>query len=401
MKLKIALIFILIILITVLTFGAVVNADEYIIKPEKVNYYDSIYSATPGGSSFFDPNKKYNSFFSPYATSEVKVQSTFSISFCYVFEFSKCESYLDSTQFQKLTKAILDNFYLVSHNGSGSYSYDISGSIYNFDYETKDFNFEVTLSYNSLIYIPSGTLGFYNVINYDIWGPIFEVGYNNYYFDPLPYLTDCHVAFVIYRSLYMESSYTLPILCTADNLVFVFSSGITSSITQMVSTTFDSNLYLNKNLIDSRKTIGKFGGVYDLNFIDSLSNSVINLSLSGSSDWFVLDDTDNFSELILFFEFGTLIPYSEDVGYSGGQNYGSWSSNSCDWYDIPCHLGNALGYLVYEFPLTKPITTLFSGLVGYLDAFFDISSEFSGVEVIYGVLITMIVVGIVVALFKG
>ena len=92
MKLKIALIFILIIIITVLTFGSVVNADEYIIKPQNVNYYDSIYSATPGGGTFFDPNKTYNSFFSPYATSEVKVNSSFSVDIVYDLKYSSISS---------------------------------------------------------------------------------------------------------------------------------------------------------------------------------------------------------------------------------------------------------------------------------------------------------------------
>lgn len=400
MKLKIALIFILIILITVLTFGAVVNADEYIIKPEKVNYYDSIYSVTPGGSSFFDPDKTYNSFFSPYAKSEVKVISSLNVTLAYDFTFESVIGILNDSQLAELESSISNNFYLIDHHGSGTFSYDISTDLYSFNYEAKIFSVHFTISYESNIVVPSGTLGFYNVKDYDLWGPFFEVGYNNYT-DSLPYVSGCYVSHIIYRSLSMKSNYNLPIICTADNLVFVFKSGITSPISQMVSVNFDSKLCLNGIEIDSRKTTGVFGGVYDLHFNNALSNTNFNFSLSGDSGWFPLDDIDNFSELILFFEFGTLIPYSEDVGYSGGQNYGSWSSNSCDWYDIPCHLGNALGYFVYEFPLTKPITTLFTGLVGYLDTFFDISSEFSGVEVIYGVLITMIVVGIVVALFKG
>ncbi len=400
MKLKIALIFILIILITVLTFGVVVNADEYIIKPETVNYYDSIYSATPGGGSFFDPDKTYNSFFSPYATSEVDVNSAFDISINFDFRYEKISGILSETQILNLLDAISSYFFLISHNGSGSYSYDINVIQYDFLYSENYFQIAFNIKYDSHLSIPSGTLGFYNVINYDIWGPIFEIGLTNYFSD-LPYVENCYVSNFRVWSVEMSSNYILPVLCTADNLVFVFKSGITSSDIQLVNFNVKSDLYLNGNLIDSRNTVGIFGGVYDLHFDNSLKNTTFNLSLSSSSGWSSYDDVLNLREVILFFEFGTLIPYSEDVGYSGGQNYGSWSSNSCDWYDIPCHLGNALGYFVYEFPLTKPITTLFTGLVGYLDTFFDISSEFSGVEVIYGVLITMIVVGLVVAMFKG
>ena len=290
-------------------------------------------------------------------------------------------------------------FFLISHNGSGSYSYDINVIQYHFYYSENYFQIAFNIKYDSRLSIPSGTLGFYNVINYDIWGPIFEIGLTNYFSD-LPYVENCYVSNFRVWSVEMSSNYILPMLCTADNLVFVFKSGITSSDIQLVNFNVKSDLYLNGNLIDSRNTVGIFGGVYDLHFDNSLKNTTFNLSLSSSSGWSSYDDVSNLREVILFFEFGTLIPYSEDVGYSGGQNYGSWSSNSCDWYDIPCHLGNALGYFVYEFALTKPITTLFTGLVGYLDTFFDISSEFSGVEVIYGVLITMIAVAIIVALIK-
>lgn len=400
MKLKISLIFILIILITVLTFGAVVNAEEFIIKPEKVNYYDSIYSATPGGSSFFDPNKTYNSFFSPYAKSEVKVNSSFDFSINFDFRYQSISGILTDAQINNLINAISSYFFLIRHNGSGSFSYDIKEVQHVFHYDQNYFQVAFNIKYNSNLIIPSGTLGFYNVKDYNIWGPIFEIGLTNY-FSELPYVQNCYVSAFRIWTVSMSSNYELPIICTANNLVFVFKSGITSSDIPLTSFNVPSNLYLNGNLVDSRTTKGVFGGVYDLQFDNSLKNSHFNLSLSSSSDWSSYDDVSNLREVILFFEFGTLIPYSEDVGYSGGQNYGSWSSNSCDWYDIPCHLGNALGYFVYEFPLTKPITTLFTGLVGYLDTFFDISSEFSGVEVIYGVLITMIVVGIVVALFKG
>lgn len=400
MKLKIALIFILIILITVLTLGAVVNADEYIIKPEKVNYYDSIYSATPGGGSFFDPDKTYNSFFSPYATSEVLISSDFYLDGAISVGYDYISGELSQSQKDSLIKYLKDCFYLIQHNGSGTYSYDISLSL-SFDYSSKYFVIWFSINYNSSLTIPSGTLGFYNVSDYDIWGPIFSVGYTKFN-DDLGFIRGLTYRSFFVDSFSMNSEYTLPIICTADCMVFLYSATFTGVINSAISNSYNSILKINNVLIDQRSTASKIGGVYDLHYDNNLSNRIFNIDLSTDTSWWMpIQNNDEFEELVFTFEFGTLIPYSEDVGYSGGQNYGSWSSNSCDWYDIPCHLGNALGYFVYEFPLTKPITTLFTGLVGYLDTFFDISSEFSGVEVIYGVLITMIVVGIVVALFKG
>lgn len=400
MKLKIALIFILIIMITVLMFGAVVNADEYIIKPEKVNYYDSIYSATPGGGSFFDPDKTYNSFFSPYATSEVKVNSSFSFIGCIGMSYNNIAGTLTESQINQLKKEFEDSFFLISHNGSGSYNYSIIISAIIFNYSENYFSVWFHINYTSNLVLSSGSLGFYNVSDYEIFGPIFEVGYTQY--DDYSYIQGIQTYFFYVQSFNMNSQFVLPIVCTADSLLFLFSNSISGVLSPALNKSFNSILSLNDVIIDERLTQSKIGGVYDLHFDNSLSNSIftINLTTDTNSSMDIINSSE-FEELIFTFEFGTLIPYSEDVGYSGGQNYGSWSSNSCDWYDIPCHLGNALGYFVYEFPLTKPITTLFTGLVGYLDTFFDISSEFSGVEVIYGVLITMIVVGIVVALFKG
>lgn len=399
MKLKIALIFILIILITVLTFGAVVNADEYIIKPEKVNYYDSIYSATPGGSSFFDPDKTYNSFFSPYATSEVKVETDLSVSFTLWYDCSYISPSITTSQINRLKSDLEDSFYLYRHKGDGNYSFSVNCSSVDISQSVNNrFSANFSLKYHSTLKLTSGSLGFYNVSNYDIIGPEFIIGYSS--ISDYSYLRSAKLFQVYFSHVKISSVYSLPIICTANNLLFLYKFSIFGFDTGYnPSGDLISNLYINNVFVDSRNTHNLVGGVYDLNYDNPLSNSVFNISINSSGTLFYTSSQNE--PIMMFFEFGTLIPYSEDVGYSGGQNFGSWSSNSCDWYDIPCHLGNALGYLVYEFPLTKPITTLFSGLVGYLDAFFDISSEFSGVEVIYGVLITMIVVGIVVALFKG
>lgn len=405
MKLKIALIFILFILITVLTFGAVVNADEFIIKPEKVNYYDSIYSATPGGSSFFDPDKTYNSFFSPYAVSKYTMNVHFEINFGLYFNFdglySSDGNFTDS-QLKSLNQSVMDQFYMDSLDSLiTDLDYDFRlNSIYP-NYTTKKLEFSYFLSGSYALTSTTGSLGFYSVSDYEIYGPGIKLGYLNSTIDS----TYCSIfaleGYYVSSGSYVHTVYNFPYPVTATDFVFVNEISIDGRTDTINSESkVKSTLYLNNLFLYNDYTVGKIGGVFNFQYSEKLNNSVFDFYLQSSSFYNAHSDISNNSELIISINSGKLLFYSEDIIYSGGENYGDWTSNNCDWYDIPCHLGNAIGYLVYEFPLTKPITTLFSGLVGYLDAFFDISSEFSDVEVIYGVVITMIAVAIIVALIK-
>ena len=228
MKLKISLIFILIILIMVLTFGAVVNADEYIIKPDKVNYYDSIYSVTPGGSSFFDPDKTYNSFFSPYATSEVKVTSSLSCSFALYFSYDYISPSFNDNNFSVLKNDLIDSIRLLHHNGSGTYSYDIKVSD-NYELTTGYIIVYFNITYNSKITIPSGTLGFYNVSEYDIWGPSFMISYSPLEYD-YTFLSNAKVSRLWLNYINIECDYNLPIICTSNAFVLVLKSGFSTVV---------------------------------------------------------------------------------------------------------------------------------------------------------------------------
>lgn len=50
---------------------------------------------------------------------------------------------------------------------------------------------------------------------------------------------------------------------------------------------------------------------------------------------------------------------------------------TCAWYDIPCHLGNALVYFMKEFPLTKPIMNFIDGAFILLALPFDLLLQLS------------------------
>lgn len=53
----------------------------------------------------------------------------------------------------------------------------------------------------------------------------------------------------------------------------------------------------------------------------------------------------------------------------------------CEWYDIPCHLGNAFVYFMYEFPLTKPIVSFLSSGLSILSLPFEFLGKLSSMTI--------------------
>ena len=101
---------------------------------------------------------------------------------------------------------------------------------------------------------------------------------------------------------------------------------------------------------------------YNLNFY-SFNVSLDNILFSGSSL------SDYGACFLIDFTFLQSYPYENNL--SPSISFGSPDYQTCSWYDIPCHLGNALSYLIYEFPLTKPIYTFFKSVFGLISPIFD------------------------------
>ena len=117
----------------------------------------------------------------------------------------------------------------------------------------------------------------------------------------------------------------------------------------------------------------------DFNSVDY--KTYFNNSVSSTNEPFVLDF------YVRGFNFwvdtsDTLLP-----GVGGNiQNY-----QQCNWYDIPCHLGNALLYFLYEFPLTKGLYTLFSSVGSFLTETFDFLNAFSSVGLVFSFVLVFLV----------
>lgn len=89
-----------------------------------------------------------------------------------------------------------------------------------------------------------------------------------------------------------------------------------------------------------------------------------------------------------------LYPF-DDSSVVSGVSIGSPDYQSCTWYDIPCHLGNAFTYLIYKFPLTKGFIELLSGAYNFITETFGFLALWSGIGVVFSVLMTFIVLRII------
>ena len=144
------------------------------------------------------------------------------------------------------------------------------------------------------------------------------------------------------------------------------------------------------------------GGVFDVQFTQQLRTTVFEFDTYISSGYYGFNSQEQEIYDVPGFDvsLGKMIPYSENIAYSGGVDYGDWQSTSCSTFDIPCHLGNAIGYLIYEFPLTKPITSLFTPLLTFFDSNFDLLQSFSGGGILFAAIVA-IVVGSVIFYFAS
>lgn len=68
---------------------------------------------------------------------------------------------------------------------------------------------------------------------------------------------------------------------------------------------------------------------------------------------------------------------------------------NCDWYDIPCHLGNALLYFLYVFPVTKGLFSLINGAYTFITETFGFIALWSGVGIAFAVVMTFIILRII------
>lgn len=75
------------------------------------------------------------------------------------------------------------------------------------------------------------------------------------------------------------------------------------------------------------------------------------------------------AQIIFYFNYFNVFPFENNLVVSSSSNSPNYTN--CEWYDLPCQIGNALSYIVYEFPLTKPIYTFFKSVFSLISPIFD------------------------------
>lgn len=76
--------------------------------------------------------------------------------------------------------------------------------------------------------------------------------------------------------------------------------------------------------------------------------------------------------------------------------------NTCSaWYDIPCQLGNAITYVIYEAPIISPIISFFDNFIDLIGSLVTYITWFEGLGLIFGVFIIILFIRMIILLVKG
>lgn len=404
-RITLVILLVLVVALYIFTVFNTVSAETQ-IKPISVTRYDTIYDPY-GGSGFWDDSKLYSTFFSPYSTQPVHVNAIFNVSFRLQFNMSPFDvsrwSYISST----LVDNAMSSFDVIYEDKlEGSDARSVSKSV-RADYND---NTEIMLTYSIILEVSgsvqAGSLAYYDVQNYQTYGDRFRLyaSITDLGMDQL--FSNCYLTYFWYQDSSAQVNFNFEQFITSDNLIVLIAMAPYldgSSGDQSFNPTSNYTLSLNGVDMYSNSKGGYIGGVFDINFEDNLHNQSLNFDLSGGFyDYVSIPDNLVLSNpgFVVDCYFGKVIPYSRNQQFTGGVDYGSWQSTSCDTFDIPCHIGNAIGYLIYEFPLTKPITSKITPLIGFFEAGFDVLNSFSGVAVVFGVISCIIVVSVVFAFIR-
>lgn len=83
--------------------------------------------------------------------------------------------------------------------------------------------------------------------------------------------------------------------------------------------------------------------------------------------------------------------YTTNGFVRGGSELGGFTTQDCEWYDIPCHLGNAVLKLLFDFPLTSGLIKLVNTIFSAVDSSFAFIGLFSGLGILFTVFIVFFI----------
>lgn len=76
--------------------------------------------------------------------------------------------------------------------------------------------------------------------------------------------------------------------------------------------------------------------------------------------------------------------------------------NTCSaWYDIPCQLGNAITYVIYEAPIISPIVEFITTFIEGLQYVITYIKWFEGLGIVFSLFIFILMIRLLIMLIKG
>ena len=188
-------------------------------------------------------------------------------------------------------------------------------------------------------------------------------------------------------------SFSLPNLYNVGRIAYNFPAGLGAEdiysnswqTSTLAFSTEDSLLY------SGALTQSTYFSLITLSDLSRVENFIFTLTSKPASTATLSEDYG----LRLFYALNfNLYPY-DDTGITTSVSSGAPDYQNCDWYDIPCHLGNALLYFLYVFPVTKGLFSLINGAYTFITETFGFIALWSGVGIAFAVVMTFIILRII------
>lgn len=132
-----------------------------------------------------------------------------------------------------------------------------------------------------------------------------------------------------------------------------------------------------------------------LTFDDYVYVNSIQLYLYSKLSSSDVEITNEHFEYCVFLQYLQIFDSNSNVILPPGSNSEA-EYKSCQWYDIPCHLGNAMSYFIYDFPVTAPIIQFVTILLGLTELTYNQMLLFTGIGTLFvlvaGIFILIIIV---------
>ena len=405
MKVKLAcLVLLLILILTLFVCCSFVSAESTMLVPDSVRVFEYMDSDSYPEDSFWnDTTSKYNSFFSPYSTQPVDISGQVRLAFFYYLRGDLYSGSLsDQALWDNCASNIRSQFDLIVVSGNELYKSHVmglSGKVFStLGYTFVNIALSVTIQLDGTV--SAGSMSYYNLSDYEIYMFTCELPQFKSISSDIRNLEPTGMN---YNCRY-NVQYDFNQIVSSTSFLTYFQSVATFNSNDTFTRSLDYDVIMNCNDVElySVDDLNIPGGVFDVQFTQQLRTTVFEFDTYISSDYYTFDSQEQDLYDVPGFDVsvGKMIPYSENIAYSGGVDYGDWKSTSCSTFDIPCHLGNAIGYLIYEFPLTKPITSLFTPLLTFFDSNFDLLQSFSGGGILFAAIVA-IVVGSVIFYFAS